>query len=191
MLSADQVQELLEACGAILRGHFALTSGVHSPAYVQSSLMVGDPVLGQRLARAVASGPWRSGTTCVLGPTLGGVILAYEVARTLGVRAVYAERLQGVLHLARGFDLTSADRVLVVEDVVITGGTVQELLQLVTHRGAEVTGVGVLVDRAAGPLDFGVPYHVLTKLQVPVWGPDQCPLCRQGQPLTRPRHGRL
>ncbi|HAI20658.1 MAG TPA: orotate phosphoribosyltransferase [Clostridiales bacterium UBA8153] len=191
MLNADQVQELLEACGAILRGHFSLTSGAHSPVYVQSSLIVGDPVLGQRLARAVSSGPWRSGTTCVLGSVLGGIILAYEVARTLGVRAVYAERLQGVLHLARGFDLTAADRVLVVDDVVITGGTIHELLQLVSSRGAEVTGVGVLVDRAEGPLEFGVPYHVLAKLQVPSWSPDVCPLCRQGRPLTRPRHGRL
>jgi orotate phosphoribosyltransferase len=191
MLSPDQVQELLEACGAILRGHFSLTSGSHSPVYVQSSLMVGDPVLGQRLARAVASGPWRSGTTCVLGPALGGAILAYEVARTLGVRAVYAERLQGVLHLARGFDLSPADRVLVVEDVITTGGTVLELLQLVARRGAEVSGVGVLVDRAGGPLEFGVPYLALTQLLSPTWSPAECPLCRQGVPLTRPRHGRL
>jgi orotate phosphoribosyltransferase len=182
---------LLESTGSLLRGHFSLTSGAHSPVYVQSALIMGDPVLGQKLAQALAAGPWLPGTTCVVGPALGGIVLAYEVARMLGVRAVYAERLQGVLQLSRGFRITSEDRVLVVEDVVITGGSLAELLKLIRQRGATVTGVGVLVDRSGRQLEFEAPYRSLATVSLPIYTPEECPMCREGLPLTRPRHGRV
>jgi len=136
-LSAEKVIEMFEASGGFLRGHFALTSGAHSSGYVQSSQILGRPEYTEPIAAELASRFRDEGATCVVGPALGGAILAYAVGRLLGVRVVYAERIQGILSLARGYQIASDDRVLIVEDVLITGRTIEETIEKVEELLAE------------------------------------------------------
>ncbi len=191
MLSEAEVLGLFETSGAFLRGHFSLTSGKHSDRYVQSSLVLSYPEVASALAAEIAERFNKTEITCVVGPTIGGIVLGFEVARILSVRAIFAERLQGVMQLARGFMVGAEDKVLVVDDVIITGGTTMELLDAVTERGATVAGVGVLLDRSNGSLQWPAPFHALARVHFPVYSPQDCPQCRAGTPLRGPRHGRL
>lgn len=189
------VLERFRRSGALLEGHFALSSGLHSPHYVQSSLVLGDPLLAEELGAALAARCRSefdlSQVDCVAGPALGGVVLAFMLARHLGGRAIFAERRQGIMALTRGLTVQPGETVLVVEDVVITGGTVLELLTLVAERRGRVVGVGSLLDRSGLPLALGVSFTSLARLETAVYPPDACPLCRDQVPLTRPKHGRV
>lgn len=191
MLTPEAVIAMYEETGALLRGHFTLTSGVHSDGYVQSSHILGRPryveILAEELARRFEDG----GVTCVVGPALGGVILGYAVARRLNVRAVYAERLQGILGFARGYRLGPGERVLVVDDALITGRTLQEAIEMVRFTGAEVAGAAVVIDRSEKPQTFDVKFERLARWEVNVYPADNCPLCAQNIPLLRPKFGRL
>lgn len=191
MLKPALVLEMFERAGGILRGHFSLTSGAHSSGYIQSSKVFGYPAYTEPLAADLADRFREEGVTCVVGPALGGVVLAYTVARRLQVRAVYAERVQGILSFGRGFDIGPEDRVLIVEDAVITGNSVREIMDLVDEAGASVVGVAVMIDRSAGQIDFGVRTERMATFQFDVYSPDSCPLCQQNVPLRRPKHGRL
>lgn len=190
-LPANRVIRMFEAAGGFLRGHFVLTSGAHSSGYVQSSQILGRPQFTEPIAADLASRFAEDGVTCVVGPALGGAILAYAVARRLGVRVVYAERIQGILSLARGYQIAPHDRVLVVEDVLITGRTIEETIEIVELAGAEVVGVGVILDRSGGAVTFGVKSEYLAAYEFDVYPPDDCPLCRANVPIRRPRYGRL
>jgi orotate phosphoribosyltransferase len=182
----DELLDLFRRSGALLEGHFRLTSGLHSPRYLQCALVLSEPASAEALARALASEIGASGVTAVLSPALGGIVIGHEMGRALGVRALFAERQDGRLTLRRGFALTPADRVLVVEDVVTTGGSTRETIDVARQTGATVVGAASIVDRSGGHTDLGVPYHALLSMSVPTYAPEACPLCAQGIPVVKP-----
>ncbi len=174
----------LEARGAILSGHFRLSSGRHSDRFVQKFRILEDPKLVERVAAALAERARPLSPTVVVSAAVGGIVLGYETARQLGTLGIFVEKEQGVPTLRRGFALGPNDRVYVVEDVVTTGGSVREVLAVVRARGATVVGVGVIVQRA--PADFGVPAHALLDLPIESYDPEHCPQCAAGLALSEP-----
>lgn len=189
-MNTDAIQahalEIFRKSGAFLEGHFILTSGLHSPHYVEKFRVLEHPTLTAELCEHIAD-MWRDkGVTVVVGPVTGGVILAHEVGRQLGVRAMFTERVDGVMLMRRGFALTPEDRVLLVEDVVTTGGSIIEVRDVVQATGAEVVGLAYLVDRSAGRAAFGVPAVPLITLDVVTYQPDACPLCAAGGTAVKP-----
>jgi len=185
--SADAVVATFREAGALLEGHFLLTSGLHSPKYLQCALVLQDPARAERLARQLAATLAAERVACVVGPAIGGILVAYELARALGVRALFAERQDGRMTLRRGFALRPGERVVLAEDVVTTGGSLREVQDLVTAAGAEVVAVASLVDRTSGrDPGFGLPLRSLLVIDVPTYDPADCPLCRQGLPAVKP-----
>jgi orotate phosphoribosyltransferase len=182
----DQLLSLFRRSGALLEGHFRLSSGLHSPGYLQCALVLQDPrdasALGDALGQLVAA----RAPTVVLSPALGGIVVGHEVARALGVRAMFAERQDGRLVLRRGFTLTPADRVLVVEDVVTTGGSTRETIDVARQAGATVVGAAAIVDRSGATADLGVPFEALLTIGLPTYAPEACPLCAEGLPVVKP-----
>jgi orotate phosphoribosyltransferase len=186
MLTRDELLDLFRRSGALLDGHFRLTSGLHSSAYLQCALVLSRPADAEVLGREVADKVRSFSPTVVLSPALGGIVIGHEVGRALGVRALFAERQEGVLTLRRGFVLADNDRVLVVEDVLTTGGSTRETMQVARAAGAQVVGVGSIVDRSGGTLSFDVPFASLLSMSVPAYEPDKCPLCAKGLPVVKP-----
>jgi orotate phosphoribosyltransferase len=185
MTAELDVDELLRSTGAILTGHFRLTSGRHSDTYVEKFRIMEDPPATAMLCGMIASHFRDAGATAVAGPAMGGVILAYETARHLGVRDIFAEKdAQGQLYFDRGFAVMPGQPVLVVDDVLTTGGSVKRLLDLLRDAGAQVVGVGFLIDRTNGGVDFGVPFYACHRMSIESYAPDDCPLCRQGVELV-------
>lgn len=185
-MTRDELLDLFRRSGALLEGHFRLSSGLHSTGYLQCALVLQDPPSAERLGRAVADKLRGLRPTVVLSPALGGLIIGHEVGRALGVRAIFAERQDGVLTLRRGFTLSETDRVVVIEDVVTTGKSTKETMQVAGAAGALVVAAGSIVDRTGGQSDLGVPYHALLEMSLPTYEPDSCPLCAQGQPVVKP-----
>jgi orotate phosphoribosyltransferase len=185
-MAQDELLDRFRNAGALLEGHFKLTSGLHSSAYLQCALILQYPVEAGALGQALAAKVRDFNPTVVLSPALGGLIIGHEVARALGVRAIFAERVDGTLTLRRGFDLASSDRVLVVEDVVTTGGSTRETMDVARARGAMVVGAVVVINRSGGKAELGVPLAALANLALPTYQPDICPLCAQGLPLVKP-----
>jgi orotate phosphoribosyltransferase len=185
-MSEQQILEIFQRHGALLEGHFLLSSGLHSNRYVQCALVLQHPeaatLLGARLAEHFSGIP----VDLVVGPALGGVLVAQEVARALGTRALFTEREQGRMCLRRGFYVEPGERALVVEDVVTTGGSTREVIEALTAAGAQVVGVGALIDRHAGSLDFTVPFHALLRLEIAAYEPGSCPLCQSGSTPVKP-----
>lgn len=178
---------LFRQAGALLDGHFRLSSGLHSTAYMQSALVLQNPADAATLGLAVATRVKHLRPSVVLSPALGGVIIGHEVARALGARALFAERSGGAsLSLRRGFSLTPGERVLVVEDVFTTGKSTRETMEVAREAGADVVGAAAIIDRSGGTIDFGVPSVAVAQLSLPTYEPDQCPLCKQGVPLVKP-----
>lgn len=186
MLTKDQVSEIFKTTGTIMEGHFRLTSGLHSGLYVEKFRVLEHPRYTEILCREIARRYENDGITLVVGPAIGGVIIAYEVARALGVRSIFCEREDGKLVLRRGFQISPEDRVLVVEDIVTTGGSVKEVLEVVQQSGATIVGVGLLVDRSNGKANLGYRTEALLTMQVTTHQPDDCPLCQQGLPIVKP-----
>ncbi|RPI57104.1 MAG: orotate phosphoribosyltransferase [Acidobacteria bacterium] len=186
-MEQNEALELYRRTGAYLEGHFRLSSGLHSPGYLQSALVLQNPTDAASLGLGIAAHTKRLKPTVVLSPALGGLIIGHEVARALGVRAIFAERAgTASLDLRRGFALAPTDRVLVVEDVLTTGKSTRETIDVARDAGAEVVGVAAIVDRSGGTIDFGVPSHALIRLEVPTYDPEKCPLCARGVPLVKP-----
>jgi orotate phosphoribosyltransferase len=177
--------DLFRESGALLEGHFKLSSGLHSTGYLQCALVLQDPSRAERLGRALGEQLKAHGATVVLSPALGGLIIGHEVARALGVRAIFAERVDKALTLRRGFSLSPSDRVVVIEDVVTTGLSTRETIDVAKAAGATVVAAGSIIDRS-GAQDLGVPYHALATLVLPTYQPDACPLCAAGSPVTKP-----
>ncbi len=175
--------------GALLEGHFLLSSGLHSPRYLQCALVLQDPRLATRLGEDLGDGLLSllgsERVSAVVAPALGGVIVGHEVARALGCRALFTERQEDGMTLRRGFTLAPGESVVVVEDVITTGKSTREVIDVVRARGARVAAVGSLVDRSGG-LDLGLPRHSLLALDVPTWTAGECPLCRQGGQPVKP-----
>ena len=182
--TSDDVLRELRARGAILSGHFRLSSGRHSDAFVQKFRILEDPLLVERVAAALAARARPLAPTIVVSAAVGGIVLGYETARQLGTLGIFVEKENGVATLRRGFALDPADRAFVVEDVVTTGGSVREVLEVVRAQGATVAGVGAIVRRA--PIGFGVPTTALLDLPIESYAPESCPQCAAGRPLTEP-----
>lgn len=179
-------EKLLQDAGALLEGHFQLASGKHSPLYIEKFRLLERPPQTDALCRMIADWARSQSPELVAGPTTGGIIISYEVARHLGLRSIFAEKNEGGSagrSFLRGFEIRPGERVLVVDDVLTTGGSVRDVLDAVRRLGGEVIGVAVLVDRSAGKVDFGVPLFACLRLDLPAYPPDACPLCDAGVPL--------
>ena len=182
-----EIMAIFEETGALRQGHFVLTSGKHSAQYMQCARVLQYPWLAAKLGAALAGRFAGMEVETVVGPAMGGIIVAHEVGRALGMKALFAERQDGKMTLRRGFALHPGEKVLVVEDVITTGGSVQEVLAMVKALGAEPVGVGVLVDRSGGQADFaGLPLHSLLLMAIEAFAPEECPLCAQGIPWEKP-----
>lgn len=185
-MTREAVLDLFRQSGALLEGHFRLTSGLHSPGYMQCALVLQYPERAESLGRALGDATRHLVPTVVLSPALGGIVIGQEVARALGTRAIFAERQAGALTLRRGFTLTDQDRVLVVEDVLTTGGSTRETIDVARSAGAHTVGAASIVDRSAGAVRFDVPYHALLEYALPAYDAGGCPLCSQGIPVVKP-----
>jgi orotate phosphoribosyltransferase len=185
-MTRDELLDLFRRSGALLEGHFRLTSGLHSGSYLQCALVLQHPQHAEAFGRAIADRTRDLRPTVVLSPALGGVVIGHEVARALGVRALFAERQDGALMLRRGFVISETDRVLVVEDVLTTGGSTRETMQVARAAGGSVVGAAAIVNRGGGAVKFDVPFHALLDIDVPTYEHDQCPLCAQGLPVVKP-----
>jgi orotate phosphoribosyltransferase len=186
-MKREDILKLLESVGAIRQGHFELSSGRHSGTYIQCALVLAHPVHAEQLGRALAERFRDISVACVVSPALGGIIIGHEVARGLGVRALFVERdRSGLMALRRGFELNPGERVLVIEDVWTTGGSTRETIGVVEQEGGLAVAAGALIDRSGGRLELNVPARALLEMDVPSFEPDECPLCRTGSAATRP-----
>jgi orotate phosphoribosyltransferase len=185
-MTRDELLDRFRKSGALLEGHFRLSSGLHSSGYLQCALVLQQPDWAEELGQAIAdrAREWRP--TVVLSPALGGVVIGHEVGRALGVRALFAERQDGDLTLRRGFVLSERDRVLVIEDVLTTGKSTRETMQVARAAGAQVVGAASIVDRSGGAVPFDVPFAALVDIALPTYEPEKCPLCAQGLPVVKP-----
>lgn len=178
--------DIFKKWGGMLEGHFLLTSGLHSDRYLQCALVLQDPTVAELLCRKLAAKIPQTKVDIVIGPALGGVTLAYEMARQLGALALFTERENGRMTLRRGFKIPPGAKVLVVEDVVTTGGSVREVMKVVKDLGGQVAGVASLVDRSNGRVELGYPLYSLLALEVVSYKPEECPLCEKGLPVVKP-----
>lgn len=183
-MTDEAVLALLREAGALMDGHFQLASGRHSPVYIEKFRLLQHPPATERLCRLIADRFRDGGPQLVAGPTTGGIILSYEVARLLGLRGIFAEKANGNREFQRGFQIAPGERTLVVDDVLTTGGSVREVIAAVRRVGGEPIGVGVLVDRSGGRSDFGLPFFACVELDLPTYEEGACPLCDSNAPLT-------
>ena len=179
------VENIFLDCGALLKGHFLLSSGLHSDRYLQCALVLAHPARAEEFGRALA-GMISTKPDLVVSPAMGGLIIGQEVARSLGVRHYFTERVDGTVTLRRGFSLKPGERVLVVEDVVTTGKSTKEVFDLIRAAGAVVSGACSVVDRSEGKAALGAPYSALWTVAVPTWTADDCPACKAGTPAVKP-----
>lgn len=187
-MRSEDVRAILDRTGAVRRGHFLLTSGLHTDLFLLCAQVMQYPHELAPIASAMAARYQAEAVEVVAGPAVGGIILAYEVARQLSVRGIFGERNSaGQMVLRRGFTVRPAERAVVVEDALTTGGSTRGVIGALRAAGAEVVGVTVLVDRSGGTVDVGVPLHALLTMQIAVWPPSECPLCRVGVPLVVPK----
>ena len=186
MPTRDELLDLFRKSGALLEGHFRLSSGLHSGGYLQSALVLQHPQHAALLGEAIAFETKALRPTVVLAPALGGVIIGHEVGRALGVRAIFAERQDGLLQLRRGFTISESDRVLIIEDVLTTGKSTRETMLVASAAGGHIVGVGSIVDRSGGTARFDVPYHSLLPVDLPTYQPESCPLCAAGLAVVKP-----
>ncbi len=185
-MTEQEVKDLLVKTHAIMEGHFLLTSGLHSPMYVEKFNVLQQPKYTEKLCKALAEYFADKNIETVVGPMTGGILLAHEVGKALGTRAIFTERVNGKMTFRRGFSLKPGERVAIVEDIVTTGGSVREVIDVVKAEGAIPVGVGLLVDRSGGKATFeDVPAHALLHLDVTTYKPEECPLCHDGVPMTK------
>ena len=185
-MTQDEVLGIYKRTGALLTGHFLLSSGLHSEQYLQSALVLQLPDIATKLCAGLAGHFKDKKVEAVIAPALGGVFVSHETARALGVRALFAERVNGELTLRRGFTIKPGERVLVVEDVITTGKSTKETIEVVKKAGGVVVAAGSLVDRSGGKAELGVPYKSLVTLNVPAYTPEACPLCKAGSAPVKP-----
>lgn len=189
-MTQDDVLKMFKDRGALLQGHFKLTSGLHSESYLQCALLLqygcDADRLGAELARKIKKDSEEKPVTAVITPAIGGIVMGYVIARALGVRAIFAERVDGKFALRRGFALAPGEEVIVAEDVITTGGSVREVSALVENNGARVAGFAALAERGESEINFPAPKYVLLRLPLITYPPDNCSLCAQGLALVKP-----
>ncbi len=182
------VEEILQKTGAMLKGHFVLASGVHSPVYWEKFRILQFPSYTEQLCRMITDHFRKQGIQVVAGPTTGGIILAFEAARQLGVRGIFAEKEGAEQRRAfrRGFSINPGERVLIVDDITTTGTSIRQVMTAVTEQSGIVIGIGILVDRSEQKLEFGVPFFSCHRAITPTYPPQNCPLCAAKIPLVKP-----
>lgn len=180
-MTQNEALEIYKKTGAVLHGHFKLTSGRHSDTYMQSAKIFVDTDSSEKLCKALAEKLSDIEVDLVISPAIGGILMGYEVARQLKKPNIFAERENGVMTLRRGFTIPQGAKVLVVEDVVTTGGSVKEVIELVKSLGGEVVAVASITDRSNGKVDFGVKYVALISMDIVSYEPEECPLCKEGK----------
>ncbi len=188
MINKEEIMRRLEEAGAIQKGHFKLTSGVHSDAYIQCAQIMQYPEFIHNLCSELGKKFKGTEVDVIVGPAIGAIIMAHVMAMVLGpwVRAIFTERENGKMTLRRSFEIKKGEKVLVVEDITTTGSSVREVINIVKSRQAEVVGVGALIDRSGGKVDFGVRYEKLVTIKMNTYEPDDCPLCKNKIPITKP-----
>ena len=185
-MTEKEVEDLLIETSSIMEGHFLLTSGLHSPRYVEKFNVLQKPVYTEKLCRAMAEKFKDANIETVVGPVTGGILLAHETGKALGTRAIFTERENGKMTFRRGFTLHEGERVLIVEDIVTTGGSIREVIDVVKEHGGIPVAVSMLVDRSGGKATFGdVPSTALLHMDVQTYKPEECPLCKAGIPMTK------
>lgn len=185
-MTETEVKDLLTETHAIMHGHFLLTSGLHSPHYVEKFNVLQHPKYTELLCREMAERFKDEQIDTVVGPVTGGILLAHETGKALGKRAIFTERENGKMTFRRGFTLAKGERVLIVEDIVTTGGSIKEVIDVVREFGGVPVAVAMLVDRSNGKVNFdGVPCTALLNMDVEAYKPEDCPLCKEGMPLTK------
>ena len=183
-MTADEIKDLFMKSGALMEGHFKLTSGLHSPQYVNKFNLLSKPEYAAPLLEEMAS-RWRDKEVgIVVGPAVGGIILSYEIARHLNISGIFLERKNGAMTLSRGFEIKPNQRVLVVEDVVTTGASVKEVCDVVSKAGGDLIGISLMVDRSGGKANFDIETDSLMTLDLEAYDPDDCPLCDSGTALS-------
>ena len=185
-MNRKDVLGVFRRCNAFHKGHFKLSSGLHSEYYLQCALVLADTKMSAKLCRELAKKFKSRKANVVIGPAIGGITAAYEVARALGIKGIFAEREDGKMALRRGFTLSRGDRAIVIEDMTTTGGSTREVAELVTSFGAKVVGVGAIIDRSAGKAKFNGPFKSLARLRIDTFRPEECPLCKAGKPIIKP-----
>lgn len=187
MLNKERVIEIFKETEVLLEGHFLLTSGRHSNQYMQCAKILQYPNYTEEIAKGLAEEFKDDQIDIVVGPAMGGIIIAYELARQLNCKNLFAEREDGKMTLRRGFTIPEGARVLVAEDVITTGGSVKEVIDIVKEQGGELAGVAVLVDRSNGNIDFGTKLRAALTVDVVSYEAEECPLCKEGKlPLVKP-----
>jgi len=182
----EQALQIFKSTGALLEGHFRLTSGLHSPNYFQCAKVLQYPAYAEQFCLEIADRFRAERVDVVVSPAIGGIVVGQEVARLLGCRAIFAEREDNAMTLRRGFEIKPGESVLAVEDVVTTGGSVKEVIALAQQAGAVVKGAAFLVDRSSGRAAFTVPFFAALQMEVVTYSPDDCPLCKQGLVVVKP-----
>jgi len=185
-LRAEEVIAKFRESGALLEGHFVLTSGLHSPVYLQCALVLQQPRDAEQFARSIAEHFQADNIQTVASPAIGGIVIGYEVARALGARFIWTERQDGTMVLRRGFSVSPGEKVLVVEDVITTGGSTRETVAALAANGAQVVGAASIIDRSSGKADVGVPRMALATLDVASVDPSVCEACKRGEPAIKP-----
>jgi orotate phosphoribosyltransferase len=180
------ILEIYKETGGLKTGHFQLTSGLHTGSYLQSALVLQYPEHAGRIGAEIAEHFQDAKVDVVVGPAVGGIIISHVVGKALGTRSIFTERKEGKLIFYRGFEIKPKEKVLVVEDVVTTGGSVRETMEVVERYGGSVLGIGSIVERSAGKVRFDVPYHPLLVIEAPSYPPENCPLCKKGEKITTP-----
>jgi orotate phosphoribosyltransferase len=182
----EDIEKLFEEAGALLKGHFLLTSGLHSPVYWEKFRVLQFPCYTEQLCRMMAEHHRDKKVQVVAGPTTGGIILAFEVARQLGVRGIFAEKDGEERSFRRGFTIAPGERVLIVDDILTTGSSVREVVDAVEKLNGNIVGIGVMVDRSSRSVDFGYPLFACHRAAATAYRPEECPLCAQKIPLVKP-----
>jgi len=185
-LNPEQVIDQFRTTGALLEGHFQLSSGLHSTVYLQCALVLQFPEKAAGFGRAIAEAYRDAGIRLVASPAIGGIVIGHEVARALGARFVWTEREAGEMALRRGFTVTPGEKTLVVEDVITTGGSTRETIDALKRAGANVVGAASIIDRSGGSADVGVPLKALASLRVSSVEPSACDACKLGEPVVKP-----
>jgi orotate phosphoribosyltransferase len=188
IIKTEEVMKRFEQAGAVQKGHFKLTSGVHSDTYIQCAQVMQHPEFMHNLCSELGKKFRGDDIDVIVGPAIGGIIMAHVMARVLGpwVRAIFTERENGKMTLRRSFEIIQGEKVLVVEDVTTTGSSVREVIDIVNSRQGKVVGVGVLIDRSGGKVDFGIKTEKLLTVDIKTYLPEECPLCKKGIPAVKP-----
>ncbi|MFO7892031.1 MAG: orotate phosphoribosyltransferase [bacterium] len=185
-LTSADILQIFKDTGALMNGHFKLTSGLHSDTYFQCAKVLQYPRQAEKICALIADHFKNSGIQAVASPAIGGIVIGYEVARLMQVRSIFTERKNEDMTLRRGFRVNKGEKILIVEDVTTTGGSVKEVIEVMKDKEAEISGVASMVDRSGGKATFTVPFFSTFQMQVTNYSPENCPLCKKGIPVTKP-----